>query len=96
MSPKKIIKAVADFYDLKEGDMMTSSRSRDVVRPRQIAMYIMREELKISFPAIGEKFGGRDHTTAIHSCEKIAENLKTSPELEEEIRLIKDKILIEV
>ena len=96
MSPKKIIKAVADFYDLKEGDMMTPSRSRDVVRPRQIAMYIMREELKISFPAIGEKFGGRDHTTAIHSCEKIAENLKTSPELEEEIRLIKDRIMVEV
>lgn len=96
MSPKKIIKAVAEFYDMKEGDLMTHSRSRDVVRPRQIAMYIMREELKISFPAIGEKFGGRDHTTAIHSCEKVAENLKTSPELEEEIRMIKDKILVDV
>lgn len=96
MSPKKIIKAVAEFYDMKEGDLMTRSRSRDVVRPRQIAMYIMREELKISFPAIGEKFGGRDHTTAIHSCEKVAENLKTSPELEEEIRMIKDKILVDV
>lgn len=96
MSPKKIIKVVAEFYDLKEGDLMTHSRSRDVVKPRQIAMYIMREELKISFPAIGEKFGGRDHTTAIHSCEKIADNLKTSPDLEEEVRLIKDKILAEV
>ena len=54
----------------------------------------MRQELKNSFPFIGEKFGGRDHTTAIHSCEKIAEELKKRPELEEEIRMIKDRILL--
>lgn len=95
MSPKKIVKVVAEFYDLKESDLVTQSRSREVVKPRQIAMFIMREELKISYPAIGDRFGGRDHTTAIHSCAKIAENLKTNPELEEEIRLIKDRILSE-
>lgn len=96
MSPKKIVKAVTEFYDVKESDLITHSRRRDMVKPRQIAMYLMREELKISYPAIGEKFGGRDHTTAIHSCEKIADNLKINPELEEEIRQIKDKILSEV
>mgnify|MGYP003394714677 FL=1 len=63
-----------------------------MVKPRQISMYLMREELKTSYPSIGEKFGGRDHTTAIHSCEKIAQDLKTNPDLEEEIRAIKDKI----
>ena len=96
MSPKKIVKVVAEFYDLKESDLITQSRRRDMVKPRQIAMFLMREELKISYPAIGEKFGGRDHTTAIHSCEKVAENLKTNPELEEEIRQIKDRILSEI
>lgn len=96
MSPKKIVKVVAEFYDLKENDLVTQSRRRDVVKPRQIAMFLMREELKISYPSIGEKFGGRDHTTAIHSCGKIAESLKTNPELEEEIRQIKDRILSEI
>lgn len=96
MSPKKIVKVVAEFYDLKESDLITQSRRRDMVKPRQIAMFLMREELKISYPAIGEKFGGRDHTTAIHSCGKVAENLKTNPDLEEEIRQIKDRILSEV
>lgn len=93
ISPKKIIRAVAEFYDLDEKDLINHSRRRDVVKPRQIAMYLMREELKSSFPSIGDKFGGRDHTTAIHSCEKIANDLKVNAELEEEIRMIKDKIL---
>lgn len=92
-SPKKIIKAVADFYDINEQELVDQSRRKDVVRPRQIAMYLMREELKSSYPSIGAKLGGRDHTTAIHSCEKIVQELKINPELEEEIRAIKDRIL---
>lgn len=91
---KKIIRAVSEFYDIEEKDLITRSRKKDVVKPRQIAMYLMRTELKNSFPFIGEKFGGRDHTTAIHSCEKIAEDMKKYPELEEEIRMIKDRILL--
>lgn len=93
VSAKKIIKAVAEFYDIEERELVTRSRRRDVVKPRQIAMYFMREELKSSYPSIGEKFGGRDHTTAIHSCEKIANDLKIHPELEEEIRAIRDRVL---
>lgn len=92
-SPKKIIKAVADFYDINEQELVDQSRRKDVVRPRQIAMYLMREELKSSYPSIGAKLGGRDHTTAIHSCEKIVQELKINHELEEEIRAIKDRIL---
>mgnify|MGYP001614888092 FL=1 len=92
VSAKKIVKAVAEFYDIEEKELITQSRRRDIVKPRQIAMYIIREELHSSYPSIGERFGGRDHTTAIHSCEKIAQDLKTSPELEEEIRTIRDRI----
>src|SRR3989338_3366330 len=91
---KKIIKAISEFYDISEKDLTAHSRKKDVVNPRQIAMYLMREELKFSYPSIGDRFGGRDHTTAIHSCEKIANNLKTNPELEEEIRMVKDRILL--
>jgi chromosomal replication initiator protein len=91
---KKIIKAVSEFYELEERELIDRSRKKDVVKPRQIAMYLMREELKNSFPFIGEKFGGRDHTTAIHSCEKVAKELKINTDLEEEIRMIKDRILL--
>ena len=92
ISAKKIVKAVSDFYDIEEKDLLHRSRKQDVVRPRQIAMYLMREELKSSYPTIGERLGGRDHTTAIHSCEKIGQELLTNSELEEEIQAIKNKI----
>lgn len=92
ISAKKIIKAVSEFYDIEERDFLAHSRKKDLVKPRQIAMYIMRDELKISYPSIGEKFGGRDHTTVIHSCGKIAEELKINSELEEELRAVKEKI----
>ena len=95
LSAKKIIKSVADFYEIEEKDLIHRSRKKDIVKPRQIAMYFLREELKLSYPSIGERFGGRDHTTAIHSCEKVGEDMRTNPELEEEIRLIRDRIYLE-
>ena len=94
LSPKKIIKAVADFYDIGEKELIQQSRKKDVVRPRQIAMYLMRDNLKSSYPSIGDKFGGRDHTTVIHSCEKVARELATNLELEEELKAIKERMLM--
>lgn len=95
ISPKKIIKAVSEFYDIEERDLLTRSRKKDYVKPRQIAMYLMRTELESSYPSIGDKFGGRDHTTAIHSCEKIENALLTNIELQEEIRAVKDRVYID-
>lgn len=95
VSAKRILKAVSEFYDMAEQDLMHRSRKKDVVKPRQIAMYLMREELKSSFPSIGDRFGGRDHTTAIHSCEKVGKDLLINPELGEEIRIIREKIFSE-
>lgn len=92
ITAKKIMKAVSDFYEIEEKDFIHRSRKKDIVKPRQIAMYLMREELKSSYPSIGDRFGGRDHTTVIHSCEKVARELQTNNELEEEIKAIKDKI----
>ena len=93
VSAKKILKCVADFYDIKEKDLISSSRKKEIVKPRQIAMYLLREELKASFPFIGRKLGGKDHTTAIHAYEKILKQLKTDESLGEEIELIKQRIL---
>ncbi|PIR72647.1 MAG: chromosomal replication initiator protein DnaA [Candidatus Nealsonbacteria bacterium CG10_big_fil_rev_8_21_14_0_10_36_24] len=92
ITPKKIIQVVADFYDLKEKDLFLSSRKKEIVRPRQIAMYLLREELKNSFPFIGRKFNGKDHTTAIYSYKKIIKELEKDKKLEEEINLIKEQV----
>jgi len=91
-TPKKIIRAVSEFYDLKEKDLSSNSRKKEIVNPRQVAMYLLRIELKSSFPFIGRKFGGRDHTTAIHSYEKITKELEKNENLNEEINLIKQNI----
>jgi len=92
VTPKKIIQAVAEFYDLREKDLSSSSRRKEIVNPRQIAMYLLREELKTSYPFIGRKFGGKDHTTAIHSCEKVLKELEVNENLNDEINLIKQRI----
>ena len=65
------------------------TRRKEVVKVRQVAMYILREDFNISYPLIGNKLGGRDHTTAIHSHLKIKEDLKTDPALVQEIEKIR-------
>ena len=91
-NPKKIIQAVAEFYDLKEKDILSVCRKREVVKPRQVVAYLLREDLKNSFPFIGRKIGGKDHTTAIHSYEKIRKEIATNDNLKEEITLIRQRV----
>jgi chromosomal replication initiator protein len=93
VNPKKIIQVTAEFYDLKEKELKESSRKKEVVKPRQVAMYLLREILKCSYPYIGQKFGGKDHTTVIHACEKIKKEAEKNQSLREEIELIKERIL---
>src|SRR4030043_1896271 len=92
VTPKKIIQIVAEFYDLKDKDLLTASRKKEIVKPRQIAMYLLRKELKNSFPFIGRRFNGKDHTTAIHSYKKIVREIEIDKKLEEEIGLIKERV----
>jgi chromosomal replication initiator protein len=89
---QKIIKAVTDFYNLKERDLFTDSRKKEIVKPRQIAMFLMRKELKSSFPSISRLFGGKDHTTAIYACKKVKLDLEKMESLNEEIEAIKQMI----
>ncbi len=89
ITPAKIIKAVSNFYDIKEKELISSSRKKEIVKPRQIIMFILRKELQYSLPFIGKKLGGRDHTTVIHSCEKIDKEIMNNESLREEIELIK-------
>lgn len=91
-SAKDIIKTIADFYNISEESIYDKTRKKEVVRPRQVIMYILREDFSVSFPSIGEKLGGRDHTTVIHSCEKIKNDIKTDSVLTEEISQIRSLI----
>ena len=89
VSAKEIIKTIADFYNIEEASICEKTRKKEVVRPRQLAMYILREDFNVSYPSIGQKLGGRDHTTVIHSCEKIKEEIKTDPTLAQELNQIR-------
>lgn len=84
-----VVDKVARYFDIDQASIYEKTRRKEVVRPRQIIMYILREDFQVSYPAIGKKLGGRDHTTVIHSCEKIKAEVKESPELEEEINQIR-------
>lgn len=91
-SVKEVIKTISDFYDVPENSIYEKTRRKEVVKPRQIIMYILREDFKISYPTIGEKLGGRDHTTVIHSCEKIKVDIKSDQQLVEEIEKIRNML----
>lgn len=92
VGPKNILKTVAEFYDLKEGDLLINSRKKEFVRPRQIVMYLLKEELKYSFPFIGRKLGGKDHTTVMYGYRKIIREMGNNDKLKEEIELIKKRV----
>lgn len=91
-SPRKIIQAVSDFYDLREKEIFEENRKKEVVKPRQIIMFLLREDLKYSFPAIGRFFKGKDHTTAIHAFRKIQREVQLDEDLAEQISLIRKKV----
>ncbi|MEK7596031.1 MAG: chromosomal replication initiator protein DnaA [Patescibacteria group bacterium] len=92
LTATQIIKTVAASYNIEEKSLFEKTRKKEVVRPRQVAMYLLREDFNGSYPYIGQKFGGRDHTTVIHSYEKIIEDLKKDERLVEEIKKIREAL----
>lgn len=84
-----VVDKVARYFDVDPSSIYEKTRRKEIVKPRQLIMYILREDFQVSYPAIGQKLGGRDHTTVIHSCEKIKNELKDDTDLEEEITQIR-------
>lgn len=85
-----IIKCVSEFYDVNEKYLFEKTRKKEIVKPRQVAMYLLREDYSGSYPYIGQRFGGRDHTTAIHAFDKISKELKKNSQLVEEMKRIRE------
>lgn len=92
ITPKQLIHAVAGYFDLQIDDLLGQSRQKRLAFPRQIIMYLMREEMKASYPSIGTELGGRDHTTAMHAYEKICGCLEIDEKLQNDLELIKQKL----
>lgn len=91
VSDTQILKAIAEFFTINIDDLISHNRRKEVVEPRQIAMFLLRDMLELSYPSIGDRLG-RDHTTAIHACEKIGRDMNKSAALNQKILMIRDMI----
>ena len=87
-----MIQTVSVYYDLRIDELLGKSREKRLAYPRQIIMYLMREEMKSSYPSIGQELGGRDHTTAMHAYDKINRLLTDDETLKNDLELIKQKL----
>lgn len=92
LTPKKLLHSIALFYDINMDSLLGASRKKELVVPRQIAMFLMREELKASYPNIGNEIGGRDHTTAMHACIKISTLMESDSKIKNDILVLRQKI----
>ena len=93
-SAESVLMVVADAFDVSIEDIKSNSRRREISWARQIGMYLMRQYTDLSLPRIGEEFGGKDHTTVMYSCEKIAQLKNSDPSLEQKLRQLSDRINI--
>jgi len=84
-----VIKVVSKYYNIEEAVIKDKTRKKEIVIPRQMAMYILREDFNMSFPLIGQKLGNRDHTTVMHSCDKIKRDIKDNNQLAQELMQIR-------
>lgn len=92
ITTKKIMTTVSEFFDISKEDLTGNSRKKELVVPRQIAMYLMREEIHASYPNIGQEMGGRDHTTAMHACQKIGKLVDDDEKIQSDVNMIRERL----
>jgi len=92
LTVEQIQKVVAEFYKIKLADLTGKRRLRSLALPRQIAMYLCRKHVKSSFPEIGYKFGGKDHSTVVHACSKIERVIGADTTLREQVELLENSL----
>jgi chromosomal replication initiator protein len=95
LNSKQIVQAVAEYYHISLDAIFGKQRDKHIVMPRQIAMYLIRQETQASLLEIGQLFGGRDHSTVLHACEKIDRAVNLNPTLRREIIAIREQLLRE-
>ena len=92
ITPDKVLDSIAGYFDIKTEEIINRCRKKTVVKPRQIAFYLLRTELDMSYPEIGKFMGGRDHSTAIYAYEKIKKEIDLSDDLSNQIKFIREKL----
>ena len=92
MTPKDLTVVVAQYFDVSIDELMSANREKRLAFPRQIIMFLLREELKCSFPSIGQELGGRDHTTAMHAYEKITRESDLDMKLKQDLAAIRQRL----
>jgi chromosomal replication initiator protein len=92
ISVDKVIQDVCDFYNISKKEILSSTRKKEIVLPRQIIMYLLREEVSLSLPSIGVRLGNKDHTTIGYGCEKVEEKLKKDSEFIRDFEVIKERV----
>lgn len=92
LTSKRLFQVITEFFDITLDDLLGASRKKELVVPRQITMFLMREEMKASFPNIGSDLGGRDHTTAMHACLKITELIESDQKIKNDVAVLRQKI----
>ena len=92
VQPDDIVQRVAEVFGVTVERLLGRDRSREIALPRQIAMYLLREEANISLPQIGERLGGRDHTTVMYGCNKIAEMLESDERIRRQVIEVKERL----
>ena len=90
--PDEIVRRVAEYFNVSMDSMLGRDRSRQIAMPRQVAMYLLREEANVSLPQIGEALGGRDHTTVMYGCDKVAELLEQDDRFRRQVLEIKERL----
>ena len=92
LTPRILLEIIIKYYDVPLDDLLGKSRERRFALPRQVAMYLLREELKCSFPAIGDHLGSRDHTTAMHACDKIQNLAQNDPQIKQDLVRLREHL----
>lgn len=92
LTPRVLIDIITKYYDVALDDLLGKSRERRFALPRQVAMYLLREELKCSFPSIGDHLGSRDHTTAMHACEKIGGMANDDAQIKQDLARLREHL----
>lgn len=92
LTPAYVVDVVADFFGTTKENLTGKNRSRDVALPRQVAMYLLREDGGISLPRIGQELGGRDHTTVMYACEKVADMMESDDRMRRQVMQLREKL----
>jgi chromosomal replication initiator protein len=90
VQPQHVIAAISQYFNIPSKELMEKGRKKEIAYARHLAMYLLRSELNISYPSIGNQFGGRDHTTALHAFEKISKDIEKDEKVREDINVVKE------